>query len=55
MIQLLKAEGHKCNSEMYQTRFKIEIKKVFSAIILGIEKVALILQEILVTCVEGDF
>lgn len=55
VIQLLKAEGHKCNSEMYQTRFKIEIKKVFSAIILGIEKMALILQEILVACVRGDF
>lgn len=35
--------------------FKIEIKEVFSAIVLGIEKMALILQEILVACVEADF
>lgn len=40
---------------MYQRRFKIEITKIFSAIVLGIEKMALMLQEILVACVEGDF
>lgn len=55
MIQLLKAGGHKWNSKMYQMRFTIEIKNVFSDIVLGLEKMALILYEILVACVEGDF
>lgn len=33
----------------------VEIKNVFSAIVLGIEELALILSEILVACVEDDF
>lgn len=33
----------------------IDIKNVFSAVVLGIETMALILYEILVACVEGDF
>lgn len=55
MIQLLRAGGHKCIQRCIKGGLPIEIKNVFSATVLGIEKMALILYEILVACVECDF